>query len=336
MVFQLALALIATLCLPAAASSQEKPGKTAEPTPLVIDLAKGLQQTLRIDAGTFEIRLTNAVPGRGYFMQVGPSRAMEVPVLKMPGVKEGVAGAKQSADPCALLTAAIFALATVGTETEVGHGVDAVRLALAAVGECKVERATAASVIDSTRPTLAQAVVVNDDSVRQLTISNGLGASWQVGLNSAGRGVWQTTYGFAFNPNHDEEFFSEATGDKEYTIRRKDRDKHSITFLPSVFFNWLSSSQAFSNIQHGPTLGIGLTTGGGRLGGLLGYSVRFNQNIGLTAGVGVYPHRRLDAKYGEGQVLKEALDADKLNKDSVRGNIFIALTLRLGASPFGK
>ena len=237
MVFQLALALIVTLGLPAAGAAQEKPAKPAEPTPLVIDLAKGFQQTLGVDAGTYEVRLTNAVPGREYFMQVGPSQAMEVPVLKMPGAKEAVAGAKDSADPCALLTAAVFALATVESETEVGQRVDSVRLALAAVGECKAERTIAASVIASTRPKLAPTVGVNADAVRLVTIANGLGPTWEVRLNSAGRGVWQTTYGFSFNPNRDEEFFSEATGDKEFTIRRKDRDKTSITFRPSVFFN---------------------------------------------------------------------------------------------------
>lgn len=330
--FQLAFVVIVTLGLPLVSAAQEKPA----PTPLVIDLARGWEQTLRVDAGTYQIHLTNAVPGREYYLRVGPSQAIEAPVLKMPAAKEAIALGKQGGDTCALLTAAAFALAIVESEAEVGQRVDAVRLALASAGECKTEREQAATVVESTKPKLAPVVVINAEAVRQITILNSLGGSWQVGLNSAGRGVWQTTYGFAFNPNHDEEFFSEATGDKEFTIRRKDRDKNSVTFLPSVFFNWLSSSQAFGNIQHGPTLGVGLTSGGGRLGGLLGYSVRFNQNIGLTAGISAYPHRRLDGKYREGQVLKEALDSDKLNKDSVRGNFFVAFTLRLGASPFGK
>ena len=331
--------LVAVFALPALASAQKK-AEEPEPTVLVIDLARGFEQTIRVDAGTYEIQLTNAVPGRKYVMQVGPSQPMEVPAMKMPAAQIAAApsGPETPRTVCETLAAAVLALATVEQEATVGQRVEELRLALAIVpaNECRAQRTNATDTVNASRPTLRPSVAVSADAVRQLTIANALGSTWLVGLNSAGRGVWQTTYGFAFNPNHDEEFFSEATGDKEFTIRRKDRDKDSLTFLPSVFFNWLSSAQAFGDIQHGPTLGIGLTTGGGRLGGLLGYSVRFNQNIGLTAGISIYPHRRLDAKYSENQVLKEALDSDKLNKDSVRGNFFVAFTVRLGASPFGK
>ena len=65
-----------------------------------------------------------------------------------------------------------------------------------------------------------------------------------------------------------------------------------------------------------------------------GWTVRFNQNIGVVAGVSIYPHKRLDGQYQENQVLKENLDSDKLNKDSIRANSFLALTLRFGSNPF--
>ena len=118
-----------------------------------------------------------------------------------------------------------------------------------------------------------------NDAVRQLEILSRAGGRWHVALDSSGRGVWQTTYGFVFSPNHDEDYFSEPTGDEEFTVVRKPRDSHSLTFLPTVFFTWLSSKQAFSNVQHGPTVGLGVTTGadGGRfaaLGGVGSGSIR--------------------------------------------------------------
>ena len=114
-----------------------------------------------------------------------------------------------------------------------------------------------------------------------------------------GSGVWQTTYGFVVSPNRDEDFFSEATGQSDFTVRRKPRDEGSLTFLPSVLFTWLPGSQAFSRVQHGPTVGLGITAGdaGGRVSALVGWGIRFHQNIGLAAGVNVYQHRRLDGQY---------------------------------------
>ncbi|MBA3640429.1 MAG: hypothetical protein H0W53_14360 [Acidobacteria bacterium] len=156
-------------------------------------------------------------------------------------------------------------------------------------------------------------------------------------MTSMGSGVWQTTYGFVVSPNRDEEFFSDASGQSDFTIRRKPRDEDSLTFLPSVLFTWLPTSQAFSRLQHGPTVGLGLTAGeaGGRVSALVGWGLRFHQNIGLAVGVNVYQHRRLDGQYLEGQVIQENLESSKLNRDSTRANYFAALTMRFGAQPFG-
>lgn len=344
--------LVAVLALPVAALAQPKaedpkkaaePEKSEDPPPLVIDLGNTKVQTLDVDAGTYKIRLVNAVPGREYFLRVGLSQALQLPVLELPGApeKKEAVTAKQEleervANRCQEITAATRALAGVAQESEVANRVDAVRLALASAGVCKKERDDARRMVGSTSPDFPNAVTLTSEAVRDIKVSNGLGSTWDVRLNSAGRGVWQNSYGFVFSPNHDEDYFTEMTGNEAFTIRRKTRDKNSITFLPAVFYTWLPSSQAFKSAQYGPTLGVGLTTDSGRIGGMLGYSLRFNQNIGITAGVSVYPHRRLDAKYHEGQVLKESLDSDQLNKDSVRGNIFVAFTLRLAASPFGK
>lgn len=323
------LTFLVVLALPVVAGAQQKP---AAPTPLVINLADGHRQTLVVDAGTYQIGLVNAVPGRRYFLRVGPSQPLALPVLPTASGAEEVTPLQE----CSTLTEATIALGTVVRETDVASLVDAVRLALVTAGKCVQERDNATMVVNRTRPEFPGAITLTAEAVRDLTISSGLDPHWRIRLNSAGRGTWQTSYGLVFNPNHDQEYFTEATGDGQFTVRRKVHDENSLTFLPSVFFNWLSSDQAFGNLQYGPTLGIGLTSDGGRIGGMLGWSLRFNQNIGVTAGVSVYPHRRLDARYHDGQVVKEALDSAQLNQDSMRANIFVAFTLRPGTSPFGK
>lgn len=333
--------LAIVLGLPVLAWAQPKendPEQKPEPTELVIDLAQGRILTWEVEAATYTVRLSNAVPGREYFLRTGPNMPLQLPELKGAATTTERVAPKTTTDKdsCPSLAAARKALASAALEAAVPKLVDDVRVALATTGECPNEKALANEVVGQTRPVMSHQIKLDAESARRITVASSLGDTWSLALSSAGRGVWQSSYGFVFSPNHDEDFFTEQTGDEAFVIRREKRDKNSITFLPSVFYTWLSTSQAFENFQHGPTIGVGLTTNSGRLGAMLGYSLRFNQNIGITAGVNVYPHRRLGAKYHEGQVLKEALEADQLNKNSVRGNLFVAFTLRLGTSPFGQ
>ena len=307
-------------------------------TPVVIDLADAAPRTIRVDAGTYRIVLMNTVVGREYWLQVGPSLPMQVAVLQLNAPREE--SVRALSDSKCVVTAAALEVARSTTEASVRTTVDQLRIALAGYAEntCTTEEITSArQVMAATQRTVTETpVVMTADVLRRLVISSRNGAHWSVALNTTGRGVWQTTYGVAVSPNRDEEYFTEETGESEFTIRKKPADENSLTLLPTVFFTWLSSADAFSNVQHGPTVGLGVTTGtpSGRFSVLGGWMVRFNQNIGVVAGVSIYPHKRLDGQYQENQVLKESLDSDKLNRDSIRANGFVAFTLRFGSSPF--
>jgi len=308
--------------------------------PIVVDLAGSASQAIKVDAGTYQLTLMNAVPGRSYWLHIGPSFAQEIPVLSAEGIKftPFESPGLPAEAPCPL-KAAIDRLIASPKEIAVRKNVESLRIeaATASTATCEKELEVAAKVMEATSIALPNSpIIISGNAVRRVSISSRDGGHWDVELNSMGRGTWQTTYGLAFSPNEDEEYFSEAGADAEFTIRKKARDSGSLTFLPAVFFTWLPSSQALRNIQHGPTLGLGVTAGdaGGRFGALAGYTVRFNQNIGLLGGLSVYKHRRLDAQYTENQIIKENLAPDKLNKDSLRPNAFLALILRLGSSPF--
>jgi hypothetical protein len=334
--------IIATLFAQDFALAQTPPAaNTPTPvvtTPVVIDLADQESRTIRVDAGTYRIVLMNTVVGREYWLQVGPSLPMQVAVLQLDApAQESVRALSDS--KCAV-TRAAQAVARSTTEATVRKTVDQLRIALAGYDGAACtpqEISSAQEVMAATQRVVAEMpVVMTADVVRQLAISSRDGARWSVALNTTGRGVWQTTYGVAFGPNRDEEYFSEETGESEFTIRRKPADEGSLTLLPTVFFTWLSSADAFRNVQHGPTVGLGVTTGtpSGRFSVLAGWTARFNQNIGVVAGVSIYPHKRLAGQYRENQVLQEKLDSDQLNADSIRANGFLAFTLRFGSSPF--
>lgn len=339
------IVLLSALLAPRLAAAQAPPGPPATPNdptpvatiPIVIDLAGDMSQKVRVDAGTYRLVLMNAVVGRDYWLHVGPSIAMQITPLPADVLKAERLTRAESRSMCGV-TEAARSVAEAATESAVRQQAEGLRIKLGGADPttCSEEIAYGESVMSATQRVIDTPVVIAADVVRRVAISSRAGANWTVSLASTGRGLWQTTYGFSVGPNHDDEYFSEATGESQFTIRRKPRDAGSLTLLPTVFFTWLSSSQAFKDIQHGPTVGVGITTGspGGRFGVLGGYGVRFNQNIGVVAGVSIYPHRRLDGQYEEEQVVKENLSSDQLNADSIRANVFVAFTLRFGSSPF--
>ena len=322
---------------PANASGAPQTGQITT-LPIVIDLAGPVSQVIKVDAGAYQLTLMNAVPGRSYWLHIGPTVALEIPVLSAESMKHPSAEAVLENPDCRL-SAAVNALIASATELEVRKNVESLRIQVTAADpeKCREDLKRATRVMALTSIELPNApIIMTGDAIRRLSISSRDGGHWDVELNTMGRGTWQTTYGFAFNPNNDEDYFSEAGNDGEFTIRKQERDSGSLTFLPAVFFTWLPSSQGLRNFQHGPTIGLGVTAGdaGGRFGVLAGYTVRFNQNIGLVGGVSVYQHRRLDAQYSENQVISENLTPGQLNRDSLRPNMFLALTVRLGSTPF--
>ncbi len=336
-----ALAAIVVTSVPSLAFGQDNPDTATSAivtVPIVLDLAAPSPRTIRVEAGTYRLTLINAVPGRTYWLHVGPSQAQEISPLSLgEGPRLFVEAPITAEATCPVLKAAHKLIAAT-TEQAVRASSEELRVQLGTFEtHCSDENTFAEKVLAATSISLPTPVTLSANALRTLEIASRQGNRWGVQLTSMGSGVWQTTYGFVVSPNRDEEFFSETTGQSDFTVRRKPRDEGSLTFLPSVLFTWLPSTQAFSTVQHGPTVGLGITTGdaGGRVSALVGWGIRFHQNIGLAAGVNVYQHRRLDGQYLEGQVIEENLESDQLNRDSTRANYFVALTLRFGAHPFG-
>ncbi|MDQ3487844.1 MAG: hypothetical protein M3468_08930 [Acidobacteriota bacterium] len=336
-----AFVAIVVTSVPSLALGQAKPETSAIVTePVVVDLAAPSPRTIRVEAGTYRLDLINAVPGRRYWLHVGPSQAQEISPLSSDDApnREFAPQFTMDVKQCPVVTIAHKLIAAT-TEQEVRSSSEALRVQLGqSESSCSDENKFAEDVLAATSISLVTPVTLSANALRTLEVASQQGSRWEVQLTSMGSGVWQTTYGFVVSPNRDEDFFSEATGQSDFTVRRKPRDEGSLTFLPSVLFTWLPSAQAFSTVQHGPTVGLGITTGdaGGRVSALVGWGIRFHQNIGLAAGVNVYQHRRLDGQYLDGQVIEENLESDQLNRDSTRANYFVALTLRFGAHPFGR
>ena len=142
-------------------------------------------------------------------------------------------------------------------------------------------------------------------------------------------------FGVAFTPNSDEEYFAQSDGDGGFRVaRERPPEGGSFASLPSVFWTWLRPDQAFGSLQHGPTAGIGVSPSG-RLRHaalLVGYAVRYNQNMGVVGGAALHPQRRLAGRYSVGERLIETLSAEQLNRDEIRLNLFLGAVFRFGGN----
>jgi hypothetical protein len=176
-------------------------------------------------------------------------------------------------------------------------------------------------------------VQIPDDARRTLTVAR-QGLEWNVTMTTLARGRLQTLFGWMFAPNHDEAYFSDSIGDNKFAVKPRLEDDGALTNLPAVLFTWLPTSQAFSNVQHGPTMGLGVTLGSdSRPAFLGGYMIRWNQNYGVAVGLAVYPHQRLDGKYTVDQVLTTSLEPNQLNRDALKVNFFVGGVIRFGTDP---
>jgi hypothetical protein len=303
---------------------------------IAIDLSAAKTQNWPVDPGTYRVVLYNAIPGMKYIVRSGAAESAEVPTLVFPtgSAIPGVpAPAGQPAGPgCTAALERVKQLFIASSERDVPKLQQEIR---ANMTGCTPEQTTTINtVLGQTVYESGLEIQMPNDSRRTVTVSRAA-EEWTVTLQTLLRGRIQTLFGWTFAPDNDEEFFSEAAANNQFIIRPKTESEGGLTNLPSVFFTWLPSSQAFNDIQHGPTLGLGVTAGdaGARASFLGGWMVRWNQNIGVVFGTAIYPHRRLHGKYKVDQTIPTNLDTAQLNENEWRFNFFFGGVFRFGSDP---
>jgi hypothetical protein len=322
---------------PPAGQNQGQPQPQTPRFPaLSIDLTGPTLQTWSIDQGTYRIVLINAIPGMRYSVRAGGTELAELPVFVMP---TGTAPAglvnpptPEGAKQCQAALNDVRALITATTESQVP--VISQRIRANMTGCAQTDATYITSVLNQTTLETDLEVQMPNDARRTIIVSRQL-LEWNTTLSTLTRGKVQTLFGWTFAPNRDEDYFSESTGNNQFTIRRRVEDDGGLTNLPSVFFTWLPTGQAFRNVQHGPTGGIGVTVGstGARPAFLGGWMVRWNQNLGVVFGAAFYPQRRLDGKYVVDQTITTNLESDQLNRNQLRVNAFFGGVMRFGSDP---
>lgn len=195
--------------------------------------------------------------------------------------------------------------------------------------------------------------VMKEDCVRELTLTNpvtmttsnnytitvaGTKKEYKFKYLGKTKGRWLLNYGFLFTSKklEPDNYFLDKVGNDSFRITTK--TPHSIIdlrFTPTIFFNYILDKKLDNTWTNSLTGGIGFNTESPVVG--LGYNLMYQQNIGFSIGFVFFEQQRLNGKYKIDQILKENLDDNQLHeKTFFRPNIFLAINLRLGESPFKK
>lgn len=298
---------------------------------VVADLAKadpGTTQTVSIPAGAdFDVKIVNMAPLNLYTKKL-VVRNIEVEALPSPAAAGALAACPE-----------LQALASATDEKKVPSLIDALRGAPQA-SNCDPQRV--AEVIADTMETMKLPVAIQAGQEVVLTVERHAQSSpkvdkavWTFVWTTGPRGTWRASYGFGFFEEDDEEYFTRA-GDEEGTfVIHEEADRGDLVIAPAVFFTWARESRKLSNLDHGPTGGLGFDLAKPVV--FLGWQVTYNQNFTLNGGVVARPETELEGMYDVGQVLKENLTADQLEDDSSYGAaLFLGVSFRFSENPFAK
>jgi len=156
---------------------------------------------------------------------------------------------------------------------------------------------------------------------------------WRYVFKTQKKGKWLTTYGFTYISSilkNNEAFFAKQTDDVFTVTELNNRSR--LTFVPSIFFKWFPYKDLGKDVSHSFTGGIGYDLEAPTA--FLGYSLLYNQNIGVSVGLAGHQQDFLNGRYNEGDQLMENLAENQLNEKLYTVNPYISVTFRFGAAPF--
>lgn len=147
------------------------------------------------------------------------------------------------------------------------------------------------------------------------------------------KGKWLTTYGFTYITNtfkKGEPFFSKQV-DSVFNVTPLNK-RSRLSFVPSIFFTWFPYKDIGKDVSHSLTGGLGYDLEAPTA--FLGYSLLYNQNIGISIGLSAHQQDFLNGRYNSGDVLQENLSEDQLNEKLYVINPYISINFRFGSAPF--
>jgi hypothetical protein len=306
---------------------------TAEVPTRDIDLASKVTLDLEVTPEVpFRIRVTNLMPSKMYRVR---TTYRTVLIRPLPDVVRFQTTELKGNDPCPELAAAAKGVGAAADEAAVSAAANRVRTFLDAGGCADAE------VVDAARDTLN--ATVYDNLPDQFAVPGGrelevivervegttVQRTWTSLFRTAMPGAWGALSTLAFVPTQDDEYFMKQEAADSFVITRK-ADRRTADIVPAVLFTWAPAGRENSPRLWSIAGGLGFDSSNPLV--MLGASVTFYRNLGITAGLVGHRQRRLVGNYEVGQKIKENLTAEQLHQNTYAPNLFVGVHYRFGST----
>lgn len=149
--------------------------------------------------------------------------------------------------------------------------------------------------------------------------------TWTFIASTQPRGQWVGSWGIAFVPNKDRDYYAKPNGAGAYTVIEK-QDNDSVNLIPAVFYTWLSKVEEADTWVCSPVGGLGLDKSNLTL--FLGGNVTYNRNLSVSLGAVVHQQHRLKGEFTPGQTINDASTSSALTELVYKVNWFVSMGLR--------
>jgi len=184
-----------------------------------------------------------------------------------------------------------------------------------------------------------------NNEVFTLTITNlDTKRDWTVNIQTEDRGQFVTVYGFTYIPfvfGKPHTYYAQQNLDSKgaplgtYTVAPGSSESVA-EYAPTVAFHYITKSSGTLSSSFTAGLGVSLSSNATGISPvvLAGYSLLYNQNIGINFGVAAHQVTNLKGEFNNGQLLYSGLQANDLNEQVTRFNPFFSIIFRFGSNPF--
>jgi hypothetical protein len=316
----------------------------------ILDLADentDKNQTINVDSKTdFRITLMNLIPSKEYTYSYR-RYFKEIPVLKFnkSDIKKDSSNKEICENTLIDLIELRNSLDSINEENTIKkikpiYENKIAKIKISACGEVLQvanEIKTIESLLEKTSQTINEIFNLKAGENLEFTIiRKDNGAVWKYVFDSGERGIWLTSYGFAFISNI-------LKQQKEFIVKKINTDSNIVSsftpagsefdFAPSIFYTWLPKAKEGDEWVYGISGGLGINLESPVT--MLGFSITYNWNLNIMLGVAGHIIKKQSESYTISQKIT-ASDVDLLNRKTVVFDPFIAFTFRFGSNPFSK
>jgi hypothetical protein len=184
-----------------------------------------------------------------------------------------------------------------------------------------------------------------NNEVFTLTVTNSDSRKeWTLNIQTEESGQFVTVYGFTYIPfalYKPHTYYAQANVDTKgaplgtYTVNPSSSESLA-EYAPTVAFHYITKQSGTLSSSFTAGLGISFNSKATGISPIViaGYSLLYNQNMGINFGIAAHQVTNLKGEFTNGQIISTSLQSSDLNEQVTRFNPFVSIIFRFGSNPF--